>query len=346
MVAKWAEGFETHTGAQLVRKYATVTGTFLQQSGRVFGSSISTFTGTLVTPSLGLSTTYVIGFGVRINSALVALNTGGQGLYLEKGSNEQCHIEFDNNVGSFELRLMRGSTEVAVTTSTFAYGVWHYFEVKVTVDDTVGAVEIRQNEVSVLTSTALNTADDTGSQADIFAMRFSSNISGTFSIDDIYVVDTVGTVNNDFLGDSIVEGILPDANGTTIQWANDAGSGSNFNNVDDAVGATDELTAGGTNSSDTNGQKDLYSFENLVQTQGNVHFVQVGTQLAMSAAGSRTVKTVYRDPDTTEVDLTTHTVDATEFDEFTEVHDVNPNSAAPWDVAELNGGEFGVEVVS
>jgi hypothetical protein len=66
----------------------------------------------------------------------------------------------------------------------------------------------------------------------------------------------------------------------------------------------------------------------------------------MAAAGTRTVKTTYRDPDTTEADGDSHVVDSTTFDEFTEVFDDNPASAAAWDVADIDGGQFGIEVVS
>jgi len=66
----------------------------------------------------------------------------------------------------------------------------------------------------------------------------------------------------------------------------------------------------------------------------------------MAATGTRTVRTKYRDPDTTVVNGSSHVVDSTVFDEFTEVFDDNPNSAAAWDVSDIDDGQFGVEVVS
>jgi hypothetical protein len=41
-----------------------------------------------------------------------------------------------------------------------------------------------------------------------------------------------------------------------------------------------------------------------------------------------------------------HVVDSTVFDEFTQVFDDNPASAAAWDVADIDDGQFGIEVVS
>ncbi len=348
MAGKWLEGFETHTNTtQLTRKYETFTGLVVSSAGRVFGNSAGINATVAVTASLGLATTWVTGFGLRINSQQTGLNSGAQGLYWEKGATQQCHIEFVNNAGSFEVRLLRGATTIATTSQAFDYGVWHHFEISLTMDTGVaGAYELRHNEVNVLSGSGVNLANAGSSQADVFALRFSSNVSTTFFIDDINCKDTTGTENNGFLGDFVIEGKLPNANGTTIQWTNDAGAGSNFENVDDPGNAApDETGVGGTNSSDTSGQKDLYAFEDLTEIDGSIAFVQVGAQMAMAAVGSRSVKLKYRDDGGTEADIVTVSVASTSYDEFFAVMDQNPAVPADWDVTDINGGQFGVEVV-
>lgn len=348
MVGRWAEGFETHQNAtQLSRKYATSSGGLTANTGRVFGSSGQVNALVLVTPSLGLQNTWVHGFGVRIASQQTALNSGAQGFYFEKSATEQCHLEFVNNSTSFEVRLMRGATQIAITTSLFTYAVWHYFEWKVTIaTGTSGVYEVRHNGVNVLSGSSVNLANAGSNQADIWAVRFTSNLGVNFFFDDNYIVDTTGSSANDFLSPSIVEGILPNGAGTTTQWTNDAGTGSNFNNVQDPGSATpDETGAGGTNSSNTSGQKDTYAFQDLTQVLGTIHFVQLGTQMAMAATGSRDVKTKFRDNGGTEADIATKSVASTAYDEFVDVMTVNPQSAAAWDITDIQGGEFGVEVV-
>lgn len=347
MAGKWLEGFETHTNlTQLQRKYASATGSISVNAGRVFGNAGGPNAFVAVTPSMGLSTTYIIGFGLRIASQLTALNSGAQGFYIEKASTEQCHIEFVNNVGSFEVRILRAGTTIATTSSAFAYGVWHHFEISLTIDPSTGAYEVRHNETNVLSGSGVNLANAGTSQADIFAFRFTSNVSANFSMDDFNIKDTTGSDNNTFLGDFIVEGSLPNANGSTIQWTNDAGSGSNFQNVQDSGGsAPDETGPGGTNSSNTSGQKDLYDFAPLTQVNGAIAFVQVGVQLAMAAVGSRDVKIKYKDNGGTEADVSTVTVASTAYDEFYAVMDQNPAVPGDWDVTDIDGGQFGVEVV-
>ena len=348
MTCVWMEGFELHQSeAQLARKYATAdfNSSSITTTGRVFGTAHNIRASILVTPSLGLANTYVIGFGLRVTGVNGSLDNFEQGLYLEKGNDEQVHLQIiANDADGFTLELRRGSTTLA-TSAKIAYGNWNYFELKVTVDPSSGAYELRQNEVTILSATGVNTADEGTAQADILAIRYA--ISATqVQFDDIYVLNTLGTENNDFLGDSVVEGILPDGNGDTIEWTNDAGSGSNYQNVDDTATSTDEVASGGTNSSDNNGDIDLYAFEDLTQAQGNIHAVQVGIQLGMSAAGSRVVRGKFKDAVDGISDGDSFTVDSTTFDEFTQVYDENPSSAAGWDVNDIDDGQFGVEVVS
>ncbi len=345
MACQWIEGWETHTGAaQLARKYASMSGGVTVSAGRVFGNAGGMQSTVLVTPPVASGNTFVIGFGLRFTSHTTV--SGEQGIYIELGADEQCHLQVESGSGlGVRFNLKRGTTTIA-TSSYYDFGVWHYIEVKLTVrGGTNGAYEIRQNGVLDISAGSVNLTDTGGDGWDIFALRFSSNLSSALRFDDIYVLDGTGAKNNDFLGPSVVEGILPTAEGATIQWTPGSGT-DNSAQVDDLPATTDDVGAGGINLSDTNGNKDLYDYADLVNITGTIHAVQLGTQLAMNAAGTRTIKTVYRDPDTTEADGASHVVDSTAFDEFTEVFDDNPASAVAWDVADIDGGQFGVEVVS
>lgn len=348
MACVWIEGMESHKlGTQFARKYASQSGNFAQKSGRVFGNAGGTQSTVLVTPPIGSGNTIVIGYGFKYVSHLTSPNTGNQGVYCETGADEQFHIETESTSGTgFRFHLKRGATIVA-TSSYFDFGVWHYFEWKVTVRTGVnGAYELRHNGVADISGSGVDLADDGTDGWDTFAWRYTSNASNTIHYDDCYVCDGTGAKNNDFLGPSIVEVAEVNADGTTNNWTNN-GTGANYTSVDD-VGSSnpDDVGAGGTNGSDTNAQQDLYNLTDLTQITGTIHAVQLGVQLGMAAAGTRTVKTKYRDPDTTVVDGDSHVVDSTVFDEFTQVFDNNPNTAAAWDVTDIDDGQFGVEVVS
>lgn len=346
MATVWIEGWETsHNAQQAARKYATFSGSWQNTApaGRVFGLAGNIASTVAVTPTFASDNTFVLGFGFRYNANINS--TANQGLYIETGTDEQFHLEIDDHTTlGVRFHLIRGATTVA-TTSYFDYAVWHYFELKVTVrTSTNGAYEFRHNGVLDISGTSVDMADNGTDGWDTFAFRFTQNHGTNTRFDDLYINNGVGATNTDFLGPSIVEGLLPNAEGTTIQWTTGSGT-DNSAQVDDFP-STDEVTTGGINHSDTNTDLDLYAYEDLAQITGTIHAVQLGTQLAMNAAGTRVVKTKYRDPDTTVVDGASHTVDSTGYDEFTEVFDLNPNSAAAWDVTDIDGGEFGVEVVS
>ncbi len=348
MVCVWIEGYETHIGTtQLTRKYASFSGTMGSQSGRVHGVAGGVSTANVsVTPSFGTDNTFVLGIGLKLTTHRSTLNSGNQGWYVETGADEQCHIEIESASGTgFRFLIKRGATTIA-TSSYYDFGVWHYFEFKFTVrTGTNGAYELRHNGVLDVSGTSVNMADDATDGWDVFAQRFSSAGNQLLHVDDLYILNGTGSVNNDFLGPSIVEGLLPNADGTTTTWTQN-GAGDHYTSVDDSSSTTDDTGTGGTIGSDTNGNKDTFDFEDLTEITGNIHAVQLGTQMAMASAGTRTVKTKYRDPDTTEVDGASHVVDSTTYDEFTEVFDTNPNGSTAWDVADIDNGEFGVEVVS
>lgn len=349
MSCVWIEGFESHINvSQLDRKYASRTGSVSSQSGRVFGVSAGIASLVLVTPSIGATNnTFVLGFGVRLNNHLVQINTGNQGLYIETGTNEQFHLEIESTSGlGLRFHLKRGST-IIDTSDYFDFEVWHYFELKVTVrDGTDGAYELRHNGVLNISGTGVDLADNGTDGWDIFAFRYTTNTGSVLRYDDLYICNGAGSKNNDFLGPSIVEGLLPNGVGASEDFGNSS-SGDNYTFVDDPANAIpDDTAVGGYVHSDTNGEKDLYGFQDLSQITGTIHAVQLNTQLAMGAAGTRTVKTVYRDPDTTEADGVSHVVDSIIYDGFTEVFDDNPASAAAWDVNDIDNGQFGIEVVS
>ena len=349
MACVWIEGHESHRiSTQYARKYASQSGNFTAVSGRVFGFGGGVQAPVMVTPPVGSGNTFVMGFGFRFASHLTVLNSGNQGFYVETGPDEQFHLEFESGSGlGVRFNLKRGSTTVA-TSSYFDFAVWHYIELKVTVrTGTNGAYELRHNGVLDISGTSVDLADTGGDGWDVFAYRFTSNVSNSVYLDDTYICDGTGAKNNDFLGPSIVEAVEVNADGTTNQFDQNSSVSAAYTHVDDPGQSTpDDTTTGGYIGSDTNTHKDLFAFTDLTQITGTIHAVQLGVQMAMGATGTRTVKTKYRDPDTTEADGTSHVVDSTNYDEFTEVFDNNPASAAAWDVTDIDGGEFGVEVVS
>ena len=343
MALKWIEGFETHRHlSQHARKYSNTTGssTAISQSGRVLGNAQS---GQMiyVTKSLGLNNTWILGWGMFVTANFTAST---HGLYLEKASAEQVSIRFSNTAGHFNLIVSRAGTALATTTEDFAYGQWYYFEFKVTArTGTDGAFELRANEVTVLgPTTGVNTAAAGSDGVDVFAIRFGSNIA-TY-LDDIYLCDDTGAINNDFKGDSVIRGGLPNGAGDVQQFT--PGTGSTHHTLVDDVATSAPTDGTDVNFDDTNGHKELYDFGNLTTVNGNIYGLMLCSQMAMNAAGSRTLKHVYRDISNVEYNPANFVVNSTTYAEFQDIMENEPITAAAWTETQINHAQFGVEVVS
>jgi hypothetical protein len=339
MTLHWIEGFETHNStAQLGYKYYTQTGTYSSKTGRVFGNSIAPNNGVLVTPAFSPSSEGIIGFGFYLQDHRSALNSTNQnGMHFESSGSGQLMVSPESTSGSgFRFRVMRGSTILA-TTGYFPFGSWVFVEFKAECLTSGGSYELRVDGAVEVTGTGVDTADSGSDGWDSMAMRYGS-LSSRVYLDDIYVIDTAGATNNDYLGAVVVEGLLPNANGTVTDWGTQ-GSSTNYLNVDDTSDTS-------YNKSDTNGQQDLYGYEDLQEIDGTIYGVQLNSQLAMNEVGTRTVKTQYRDPDTTEADIETHVLNSTLIDSYASVMEENPASSAAWTVSDIDDGEFGIEVVS
>ena len=327
MAVKFVEGFEGHTNSgQLARRYATFSGSFSTQTGRTFGNAASPASAQATSKSLGNADTWILGFGLKMTGHNSQIDDNNNGLYLEDGAAEQFHVGFLSTSGvGFRVKLFRGGTELA-TTGDFAFNVWHYFELKVTINNTTGSYELRRNGVVEFSDTNANTAANGNTGADVFAWRFGNNIAQAH-FDDLYLCDDQGGVNDDFLGPQIVEAIEVIGNGATSDWINDQSGVSDANNytqVDDAGNlAPDDVGAGGTVSSDTNAQRQLFQMGDLVNVNGNVTAVVVEAQLAMASAGTRTVKVKINTDDAPNDNFISN---QTTFDKFSIMMNINPTN--------------------
>lgn len=329
------EGAESHTsGADFARLY--------QSGGSGAGGAgaprvppgLNSFTITagnpLVTPSLGVENTWVVGFGIKNSAATETIWT------FKLAANEQCHLQRVFDTGNlFKLALYRGATLIATTSVSFDSTLWNYFEFKVVVrTGTNGSYELRHNEVNIasLTAGSVNLADTGGDGCDVHGFG-SAGLT-----DDVYILDSTGTNNTDFLGDSAIYQVLPDGDGDVIDWTPSTGV-THFDLVD-AIDADNVQ-------SDTNAEKDLYNYAALPTTGlGAIFAVAVLSTASMNAVGSRTLKPKYRNLADAEGDGANFAVISTVLADFPIIIEDNPITSLAWTKSDIDDGQFGVEVVS
>lgn len=255
-------------------------------------------------------------------------------------SNTVQHITIHfTSAGLVEVR--RGAVNGTLLTSAstgllHAAGQFQYLEAKVTVADSGGTVEVRINGS---TTPLINFTGDTrngGTSTNIDAVRVAGN--SQCDLNDWYICNGSGSVNNNFLGDIRVYPLMPNGNGSSSQLVgSDGNSTDNYLLVDEKPYSTTDY-----NGSSTAGNRDMYTIENLPSNVVSVLGVQEISIAAKSDAGAISGKQVIR-PSTTNYASASLTLSTT-YALFSTLREQNPDTTAAWAISEVNATEIGWEV--
>lgn len=338
------DSFDHYTSA--VQKWSSVAGSgvpgMVAGSGRngTAGFDFST-AGALATKTLpGQYATLICGFAFRRNTT--PSSTGVLFRFQEGAST----VHVDLRVTPLgQLEVTRSGTLLGSGTTVIPINVFAYIEIKATIHDTTGAVEVRVNGVTDINVSGVDTRNGGTGLLDVISLVRSNPGVTDFWIDDLYVIDTTdsgvaGVPNNDFLGDVRVEYLAPNGNGNSSQFVgSDADSTDNFLLVDEAPSDGDTTYVG----SPTVGNKDTYAYGNLTPTTGTVFGVQILPMARKTDAGTRSLATVAR-LGVTETDGPTRPL-STSYQYLSDIREANPDGDA-WDIADVNGAEFGVKVAA
>ena len=360
MTLRWLEGVEANAHATFIeRKYRSTTGTpsLGLFQGRGGGHCLRDNIAVLYTPSLSSTSpehdTWVVGFAFKVD------DNSGAGTPTDT---QICGIEFITNtdatpaaqlslqldrVDDFIYRwvLKRGNTissSTIDTSSNFWANKWYYFEIKVKIDPTTGTYELRQDGSNIMSGTGANTAADGDAGMDSIAIHMDSDFAGTvFQLfDDLYVLDTQGTYNNDFLGDCLIEGIYPNGDGDVLQWEPSLG-GNHYVEVDEttAVSDSDKVTADAVN------EKDLFEYEALADILDNIRGIQICTCHAMQTSGSRSFIHTMRDISNNDNDGSATIVsNSGVYSTDCEIVEKEPQGGSDWTKSDIDSYQFGVKV--
>lgn len=363
MARIFQEGFEIrrHAGhyAEFYSTAPSVAGT---AAGRLHGFSYDFTNGvgtTFVTETLPAHQKYTAGIGAQINSPddspsqilLGFLDSGTiqMAAYVvsEGGSSDDYHIEI--------YRGVKGGGGTLLDSSDIILGGdgYHYFEFQAIIANSGGSWEMRQNGtvICIGTGDTQNTANATVNQFQ-YQGATTSAVAGSsrWNIDDIYLNDGSGSLNNDFSGDTVLEGLLPSAAGVQTDWdseSNGSPSGTaNWDQVNDSATATPDNDTGYV-ASQTVGEVDLYAWQDLQFITGQIQALMFVARTRIEATGARVLGLRYRDVSTSQADLddTANVTNAT-YDEKVFITELNPTTASLFSVAQINGMQVGPKVVS
>lgn len=339
MALLFMDGFDHYATADMTKKWTTVNAmTINSTGGRRNGGYVATSLGTSAFGKTFPSSysTIIVGFAFRYTGSSASLYDA---IALKESTTS--HLTLSVQPSSGKVTLRRGTntgTLLATSTATLSASTWYYFELKATINDTTGAYDFRINGVTDFSATNVDTrnAGTSGVIDNITTLAGGSSI--TSSWDDLYVCDTSGSTNNNFLGDCRIDTLLPTGDGNYTQFTPSTGT-SHYALVDESTPNTTDY-----NSSATSGNRDSYTYPDLTSlTSQTIYGVQICAAALKSDAGARSLGTMSR-LSSTDKDGTGATL-STSQTYICEIQETDPSGSA-WTQTNVNAAEFGVKVTA
>ena len=343
MALLWVEGFEgvgTATGSApspagvLARKYPGIVDESLMdvEVGRLGGYCIE-FNGIqyLNSPDLTTNATMVVGVAIRL--ADWPVSTAMTLLAFYDGATKGMNIRV-TSLG--ELAVYKADTLVVTTSGVgISKGAWFYLEFKVVCGAT-GSYELLVGGVSVLSASPYNTSTLTRHTA--FCITQAINNTTLPRFDDLYCLDGSGSVNNTFLGNQKVVGIVPngDVSGSVEFTPSDVVDHYTLVNENPATDDTGYVE------DDTVGHIDLWEYGS-VSDLGAIAGVQINTAVRETDATDFDLLIPVQS-NGTDSDGAAQAIGSTNYKTLHRVVEEDPDIAGPWTMTSINAARFGVKV--
>lgn len=280
-------------------------------------------------------TSLIVGAAVRVAPFE---NTGQEPVLLgvRDTTAQVAHLVTIGNDGRLRL-YRRGYWDQLISTSvaTAAARGWHYVELQVVQGTANGTVKVRANGVLAIDLWSQDTVQNGGQLLTAFVGAVPGQACPvTVDVDDLYIADTLGTINNTFLGDVRVDALKAQANGALNQWTVE-GAASAWQAVSDG----DETTA---LRAATAGLRQTFDVEALpVMTTPAIHGVQVTLLARKTDAGTGRVRALVTSGAQTAVSADLLLQEQLAW--HTALFERNPNGNVQWTEGAFNAAEFGLE---
>lgn len=258
MAIRFMEGFDgVLTATQLAKKWGHQIGVpTLQASGRNGGGNILLIFASVMEHA-GMvieNDTFIV--GAAINP--IAPRTANANLFDISANTSAVQLRCRLNFSDSKIEFLRsGITSVGFTDEALLSGTYTYVEVKIFCHNSIGTIECRFDGVTVFT---FGPGDTQGTiNSSVTSLQVQGDSGTGVRCDDLYVADTSGTKNNDFLGDVRVDTLLATSD-SVAEFDTANPSANHFENVDEATGVDEDTSY---NETPTNGDRDIFGFSNL-----------------------------------------------------------------------------------
>jgi hypothetical protein len=251
------------------------------------------------------------------------------------------HLTVTINTSGF-LEVRRGGvagTILATGTTPLTANTWYYIELKANIHDSTGSYTLLLDGATELTASGVDTRNSGNGVAGGIKEGFGSGAD--YWLDDWYVCDTSGSLNNDFLGGVKIECVLPQ----TDAVAAGSNAGLTPSTGTDHGALVDETDANGDtdhNFSSTVGAKDTYNFPALALT-GAVKCTHLRLFCRKTDTGDRQLTPVTRSAGT-DYDGTPQVLTSVHGYTVREIRETDPATGVAWLVSGINSAEFGAKI--
>lgn len=285
---------------------------------KAFANSATLIVGFAFNPSQQLTYGVVVFYDVGVQQGQLRVNNAG-GVDYYDGNN--------NLLASSALGLISLDTfqylEVSVTFSTTAAG---------------GSVSAQLNGQSIFSVSNVVTSLSGNSYANLVSVTYSGGSVTNILVDDLYVCNGAGTVNNDFLGDVGVTCLFPNGEGQ-LDGFTPNGAAENWECVSNNPPDDDNEYV----SSAQVGTIDLYTIESLPELTSAVVAVQLVASARKDDSNTRVLAVGFGNGTTSVFDegfsLTS------DYLMYTQPYDTNPITEETWGVDDVDNGQIGIKVV-
>jgi hypothetical protein len=344
MALLWIDGFEgygTTTGSApaptgiMGRRYADLAAEsgMRIQAGRFGGRAIYFWSNTcrFGTPALTTDDTLIVGCAIKRETA-----NDIYPIWMYDGVTSGMNLRIPG-AGS-EVYVYRGNTLLEITSgAAIGFDTWHHIEFKVKCSNTVGTYELKVDGVTVASDTALDTQAGSNPYHDVVKFRIPAS-HGRPTWDDLYICDSTGAQNNDFLGNQRVSAIFPGGGDVTAGWETVVPPGNHYEAVDEEEVDDDSSYV----EDDDSGDKDIWNYDS-VPTFGQIQGLQINTDCKETDATDFTLITVIRSGGT-EYDDSPQAAGSGDWLTLRRIAELDPDTSALWTESGINNAAFGVKV--
>jgi len=261
-----------------------------------------------------------------------------------------CIISFSNGstakftvwldgAGNAYFRTGNWTATISLTQSgVFSNNGFHYVEVKVkdTGTPTATDVVLYVDGTAVANLPASSNPTCAGTTGAGFNVVQLAVVNGIAYYDDLYILDTSGTVNNDALGPRKIQTIYPNADGDTDTFTA-SGVSANWDAINDPTPDGDSTYSYGTNSDSI-----LSQMTNMTGSIGSISGIQVCGSIRKDQTSSMTVnqkiKTNSTEYNGADIGL------STSYAYYFDIWDQNPNTSTDWSQTDIDNIQAGLVV--